>query len=397
MMQAADETRVILVVDDDPRNTRLLTRILEVEGYETRTAPNGESALELLQTWQPDMLLIDVMMPGMDGFELCRRIKSDERLRLLPTLLVTALTDMSDKVRGLDSGADDFLTKPINRAELLARVRTHFRIKLLRDEVVESRESLAKKNRKLAALERMREDLMQMLVHDLKNPLGAIQLNVELLQQTLELSDQGRPTLANIADCASRLSMMVQNILEVARLDEAEVKLELDRFEFHQVFEDVARSFQVLLDMEDKSLMVNAEPMVGKQFVGDSSIISRIVQNLVANAVKVSPERGEVLISAEPCDDDAVLVTVADRGPGVPDELTESIFEKFSGVEARRNGLMVNHGLGLTFCKLAVEAHGGTIWVEAREGGGSLFRVKLPSRALPASRLPERDAVELVS
>jgi len=380
---------LVLVVDDDARNSRLLSRILEAEGYHTRSAPDGESALAQVAAERPDMMLVDVMMPGLDGYEVCRRIKADPETRAIPALLVTALNDPSDKVRGLDAGADDFLTKPINRGELLARVRTHFRIKRLRDEVVDSRESLARQNRKLLALERMREDLVHMLVHDLKSPLSAIQLNVDLLQ-TLgdgEACEVSGTVVDNIAQCVAKMSSMVGNILDVARLEGSEMSLRLQHFALSELAGALERHFQVFVRDDAKTLTVDV-PDALPHVIADRDMVSRVLENLVSNAIKLTRRGGDIVVLAETGEGGETLVTVADRGPGVPENLREAIFDKFTTLETQRIGLMANHGLGLTFCKMAIAAHGGRIWVESRDHGGSLFRFTLP--AMPV----ERGAVE---
>src|SRR6266704_2334736 len=175
-------TGSVLVVDDDQRNVRLMESILRSSGYQVLKAYNGEEALRIVEDDSPDLLLLDVMMPKMSGFELCQRLKGRYETRLLPIIMVTALNALEDKVQALEYGADDFLSKPINKVELLAKVRSVLRVKALHDELEKNRLEIEKKNQELIRMEGFKESMMQMVVHDLKNPLASIMGNVELIQ-----------------------------------------------------------------------------------------------------------------------------------------------------------------------------------------------------------------------
>ncbi|MCI0658222.1 MAG: response regulator, partial [Acidobacteria bacterium] len=179
----------ILVVDDDPRNIRLMESILKTSGYAVITAEDGEQALEAVARHRPDAVLLDVMMPGVSGFEVCKKLRSQYETRLLPIIMVTALNALEEKVQALETGADDFLSKPVNRMEMLAKLRSILRVKSLHDEVEQTRLQLEAKNRELIQVEQLKEKLTQMVVHDLKNPLSGIVGNLQLL----ELQGPGMP------------------------------------------------------------------------------------------------------------------------------------------------------------------------------------------------------------
>lgn len=371
----------ILLVDDDDRNLRLLRRILEVEGYETTSANHGELGLELLHHERPDLVLLDVMMPGLDGHTVCRRIKAHPDTASTPVLFVTALHDDAQQVQCLDVGGDDFVTKPVDPAVLLARVRTHLRIKHLHDRVAQSRDELRGKNQRLEALERMRDDLMHMLVHDLKSPIAALDLSLQLLDERhADAGDADRPTLDNLRDCAIRLEMIVRNILDVAKIEEAKLTPRLAPTSLHRLLDDSLRPVRVLAAHDQQRVVTHLADDL-PWFPLDADLIGRVLENLVSNALKSSDE-GDVIEVAVCLDPDGrLLVTVKDRGPGIPDELRCAIFEKFRGADDRQRSS--NHGLGLTFCKLAVEAHGGAITVRPRDGGGSVFEFHLPALVEP--------------
>src|SRR6266571_7747297 len=228
----ASDTGSVLVVDDDQRNVRLMESILRSSGYQVLKAYNGEEALRIVEDDSPDLLLLDVMMPKMSGFELCQRLKGRYETRLLPIILVTALNALEDKVQALEYGADDFLSKPINKVELLAKVRSVLRVKALHDELEKNRLEIEKKNQELIRMEGFKESMMQMVVHDLKNPLASIMGNVELIQmQSAETVNPARlkELLQRTQESARQLMRMILNILQIGKLEEQKMPLNLER------------------------------------------------------------------------------------------------------------------------------------------------------------------------
>lgn len=376
---SAVASQPILVVDDDPRNRKLLQRILASGGFGARTAEDGETALRAVHDEPPALVLLDCMMPGIDGFEVCRRLKTDPDTRALPVLLVTALGGACE-VRGLDAGADDYVTKPVDRESLLARIRTHLRIKKLRDELVESRETLAVQNRKLSEVEELRHDLVHMMIHDLKSPLNALDISVELLREELHeaLSDNAQMALRNIDECSVRLGFITRNILDVARLERAEMELETSEIAARELVQSMLRSSAVVAQHRAVDIVVDIADGV-PEFRADSELIGRVLENLVGNALKVTDPGGAVAIRVTSEPPDSIVLSVDDRGPGVPVADRALIFDKFARRKLRNSpAASANHGLGLSFCKLAIEAHGGAVWVEDHLGGGSRFRFRLP-------------------
>ena len=172
----------ILIVDDEEKNIKLLKGILASEGYQLNGALNGEEALKKVAAIGPDLILLDIMMPGMDGFEVCKRLKQDESTQMIPIVMVTALDEKEYSTRAMKVGADDFLTKPVDHTELIVRVKSLLRIKTYHDSLLASYQEIAQKNEKLNALEKIKEELTHMIIHDLRTPLMVISANLELLQ-----------------------------------------------------------------------------------------------------------------------------------------------------------------------------------------------------------------------
>jgi signal transduction histidine kinase len=374
-MSGTAHTPDILVVDDDPRNRKLLEEYLIGAGYNVRIAVDGRTALAAATERPPDLVLLDVMMPDLSGLEVCRQLKRDPRTRLCQVVLVTALDGAPHRVEGLDTGADDYIAKPVRREEFMAKVRSMLRARNLLAELDEARSTLAARNAKLEELEELKETLTQTLVHDLKNPLAAVLGNLELMERK---ADEPVLHLVRRSKAAAwRMHQMILNLLDIGQLEEGKLVLHPESVEAG------ALARKACTEMESGAAQrgVRLEVAAGSDQAvlrGDVTVLRRVMDNLLANAIEHSPKDGVVSVAVTPCDE-GIEIAVSDQGPGVPPEYRERIFEKFQRLESRKSVPGANRGLGLTFCRLAVEAHGGTIWVDDAPGGGALFRALLPA------------------
>ena len=372
----------LLVVDDDPRNRKLLEEYLTSAGYQVRTAEDGRSALEAARARPPDVVFLDVMMPDISGLEVCRLLKREPATRLTQIVLVTALDGTPHRVEGLDGGADDYLGKPVRREEFLAKVRSLLRVRGLIAELEEARAGLAARNAALEELEALKETLAQTLVHDLKNPLSAILANLDLLERASRDEAVGR-LAARCRSAASRMHRMILDLLDVAGLEEGRLVLHADAADAIPLVRRAVEDLDAAARARNVTLSIDATE-APCPILADLSVLHRVVENLVTNAIEHSPAGGRVRVGVE-TRNEGVEIKVADDGPGIPEAHRERVFEKFARLELRNAGVFGNRGLGLTFCRLAVEAHGGTIWVDAAPEGGALFRVLLPSPELVSS------------
>jgi len=373
----AERTGTVLVVDDDQRNVRLMESILRGSGYQVVKAYNGEDALRLVETAPPDMLLLDVMMPRMSGFELCQKLKDRYETRLLPIIMVTALNALEDKVQALEYGADDFLSKPINKVELLAKVRSVLRVKALHDELEKNRLEIEKKNQELIRMEGFKESMMQMVVHDLKNPLASIMGNVQLIQMAETVNPARlKELLQRTQESARQLMRMILNILQIGKLEEQKMPLNLERVALRHLAQENVDEMTGL-SARDNIRVENRVPPDLPSPLADRELISRVIANLLNNAFKHTPGGGQVIIDARR-EEDAVVLTVSDTGEGIPEDLQPRIFEKFVGGESDTSKRMLyDSGLGLTFCRLAVECHGGSIRLKSKPGEGTTVFISL--------------------
>jgi len=381
-MAEAGTTRpeVILVADDISANVELLLDQLHSLGYDTITAIDGPSAVAAAFEQNPDLCILDVSMPAGDlgvddrstGFEVCRRIKRDPRTSRIPVIFVTALNDTSDRVRGIEAGGDDFLTKPHNRLVLGARVRSLLKLKAATDALEDSL-------RKLRELEKVRDDLMKMIVHDLKTPLTSVLATLEMLADG-DFGAVTTPQKAAIGDAETKsedLLALIDDILEVARIEEANISLALTPIAPGALLAELVHEWGHRFQQDGTTASVSVADDA-PVFAGDKGLIKRVFSNLIQNAVTHSSHAVHLELSARRARQ-GVLFTVTDNGPGIPPEYHDLIFRKFGQVEMPRSPRTRSSGLGLTFCKLVVERHGGRIWVKSTEGKGSSFYIELLS------------------
>ena len=374
-MNTVSHTPDILVVDDDPRNRKLLEEYLLAAGYDVRVAPDGRTALALASEQPPDLVLLDVMMPDLSGLEVCQKLKNDPRTRLCQVVLVTALDGTPHRVEGLDTGADDYIAKPVRREEFMAKVRSMLRARGLLAELEAARETLALRNAKLEELEGLKETLTQTLVHDLKNPLAAVLGNLELMERK---ADESVLHLVRRSKAAAwRMHQMILNLLDIGQLEEGKLLLRPESLDAGSLARKACQEMEG--GATQRGVRFELVPdETAAVLKGDAAVLRRVLDNLLANAIEHSPQGGIVRVAVTVCDE-GIEISVADQGSGVPPEFREKIFEKFQRLENRTSIPGANRGLGLTFCRLAVEAHGGTIWVDDAPGRGALFRALLPA------------------
>ncbi len=359
----------ILVVDDQPQNIELLEAHLVPQGYAIITAASGAEALEKLSGNQIDLVLLDVMMPGMDGFEVCRTLK--QKTDYLPVIMITSLGDRDSRIRGIESGADDFLSKPFDSTELKLKIKNFLKTKYLYDKV-------EKGYREIKALDELKDSLTSFIVHDLRNPLTGIMGYLDLLSTSNSLEEQDSAYVEKAMLSVEMMIGMISNLLDMAKIENNEIKIKAEDCELKEVVSSAIRIMAPMLDEQAIHLFNKTnETNVGIKVQRD--LIERLVQNLVSNAIRYTPKQGNILIESV-LDEKSrlVVVSVSDSGCGIPKEYQQKIFDKFATVETKEKRIRGSTGLGLTFCKLVVELHGGKIWVEDRNGGGSIFRFTLP-------------------
>lgn len=365
----------ILVVDDTPTNVRLLSRLLSTEGYRVQTATDGVQALERVAENSPDLILLDIQMPNMDGYEVCERLKADERFAHIPIMFISALLDMEGIVKALNLGGVDYITKPFKPKEVTARVASQLTLVAQRKQI----EALREEDRQhFEALNAMKAQFVDMAVHDMKNPLSVILGYAELLEE-LDVPDEQKELLAlaleGINSATGKMRQLVADMLDFARLDTG-VDLALAPVPLGEFLTDCVGSFT--LPAAQKGITLTLELPEDELFVTiDAKRMEYVIANLVSNAIKYTPSGGAVVVAAAR-NHDLALISVADTGLGIPPEDLPHIFDAFYRVGADSHRQIEGTGLGLAIVKRLVEQHGGTIDVTSEVGKGTCFEVKLP-------------------
>ena len=360
----------ILVVDDQSIARRSVEALLLKENYQVDLAVNGAEGLAKAAELSPDAILLDVMMPGMDGYEVCQRLKTHPLLQAIPVIMLTALSDQENLIRGLEAGADEFLTKPVGGLELRARVRSMLRLKAQHD--------------RLVATMRLREDLSHMVAHDMRNPLATVLGYAQLLQSDPGLASGPRQFAAAICQSATRLKHFIDDFLLQAKMEHDHLALNRTAVEFGGLVARVAESHALSAQSRNISIAADIRPGSLRPVQVDGTLCERVLDNLLSNAIKYSPPGRAITISAEPLPPNGtpsapgsqIRLRLADQGRGIPPEDRERIFDKYE-IVALKEAKTAQIGLGLAFCKLVVDAHGGRIFVEPNHPQGSIFTVEL--------------------
>jgi two-component system, sensor histidine kinase and response regulator len=364
----------ILVVDDNPENLALASASLEDEEYRVVTVSSGDAALREFDAHRPDCVLLDVRMPGMNGFEVCTEIRSRPGGADTPVVFLTAQRDVDTFDAALRAGGDDFLTKPVRPTELVLRVQAALRLGRLN---AENREyfSLAKRQRDdLIRLQLQKERLTAFVVHDLKNPVGNIDLQAQLILRDETLSSRSREMAAGIRAETRSLMRLIMNLLDIAKSEEGRLSPTRVNVDLEALVSDVFEASSAAAKARSITL---ERKLDAARWSADGDLLRRVLENLLDNALRHAPEDSTVRL-ASTAEEGQLSLRITDQGRGVPAEMRDRIFDPFVQVESKdRSTSRSGRGLGLAFCRLAVEAHGGRIWVEDANPG-AVFCVSLP-------------------
>jgi two-component system, sensor histidine kinase and response regulator len=375
----------ILLVDDSPDNLFLIQSLLLGEGYTIELAENGAEALAKIPTFKPDLLLLDAMMPVMDGYEVTRRLRQNSPYPFIPILLITAYDQLS-VARGLDIGADDFIRKPVEFDELLARVRSLLRLK----HSVDERDEIA----------RQREDFVSRLTHDLRTPLVAADRMLSLLMQEAmgPIGEEVKEALEVTSRSNQNLLVLVNTLLEVYRYEAGRKTLNFTPVALADLAQDVIEELQLLA--RDKGLAIELLHVPGERAIvdGDRMELRRVLTNLIGNAIKFTDQGAiKVQLSTKQVRSGyvnagakVVQIQVQDTGPGIAPEEQAILFESFVPGQHKRSG----SGLGLHLSRCIMEVHSGTITVESEVGRGSIFTVRMPACQAEYATVGARQRVE---
>jgi len=355
----------ILIIDDIPDNLRLLDDILKREGYRVRPALHGELGLQAAEKEKPDLILLDIMMPEMDGFEFCRRLKTNSALNDIPVIFISALNDTNDIVKAFTAGGVDYITKPFQAEEVKARVSTHLK--------------LNHQNRELLDLNATKDKFFSIISHDLRSPMSAfLSLTKLMANPTERLTEKEKKEMTLCLSLSAENTFnLLENLLKWSQMVRGNITFTPKK---HNLKDIITESMNIVTESaRGKSIILASEISGELQVIADTNMLQTVIRNLLTNAIKFTPNGGNVTISAEMAEKNMVSVSVKDTGIGISDKMRDNLFN--IGVNTKRPGTNgeKSTGLGLLLCKEFVEKHGGKIRVESVQNQGSLFHFTIPA------------------
>lgn len=370
----------ILIVDDTQQNVQVLSQILRDSGYKVLAAFNGPDAINLVKKRTPDLILLDVMMPGMSGFEVAQKLIGEEGYTGIPIIFLSALDETEAKVKAFESGGVDYVTKPFQAKEVLARIELHLKLKSLEREREKYIQELKQKQEHLERLNKEKDDILGIISHDMRNPLGGIiGISNFLLTDTVDDPEETHEMLSLIEKSAERLLALVNDMLNVAIIESNSFSVEKSDVDLDSIIQDMMQLHEPTAKTKQVTLKHNTHDTPFTVSL-DASKISQIIGNLVSNAIKFTNTGGCVEVTSEIFkngDNRDLIIKISDNGIGIPDEIKPVLFEKMVGQRTGTGGEK-GTGLGMPLVKRFVELHNGTIELESEVDKGTTFTIRIP-------------------
>lgn len=378
----SDPSPFILVIDDQAQNLLILSTTLRGAGYQVAAANSGEKALKILSSRQPDLILCDVIMDDMNGYEVCQRVKANPEMADIPFIFLTAQTENEQLLKGFEAGAVDYVTKPFNPRELLVRAKTHIELKKARDTIVAH-------TRDLERLNQEKNHFMGIAAHDLKNPLATMLISTEMVaykSESIEPSDL-KAYMQIMHKDAKRMLMIVNNLLDVNQIESGKLETHTQNFDLLESCRNLVQQYQEQIRRKDLKLHFDA-PKETQSLYSDPHILYQILDNLFSNAVKYSSPEHEIWLrlKKEPLN---YIIEIEDQGPGFSEEDQKQIFQKFARLSAQPTAGESSTGLGLSIVKMLAETLAAQIDYETEPGKGTCFTLKIPIIEAPIESLQE--------
>lgn len=363
-------TPTVLIVDDNSNNVKIIAITLRPLNYKLVIATSGQGAIEMVEKTRPDLVLLDVMMPGMDGYETCEIIKSKKENENLPIIFLTALNDQANVIKGFESGGVDYITKPFNKEELISRVRTHLELKFTRDE-------LEKTSEYLYSLNSVKDKMFSVIGHDLRSPLGSVKMTLEYLSETLDElpPEELKSTFDILLKTTDEVFSLLENLLGWAKSQSGNISINKENIDLVDLGYNVYLLNKGNLKLKNIDFKLNIEP--GATIYADLNTVTTIFRNLLSNAIKFTPNGGTISITSKE-KDDFVIIEFKDSGVGIPAENIAKLFDSTQHITTYGTNREAGSGLGLNLCHDFTLKNDGELWVESVVGKGTSFFLKLP-------------------
>ncbi|HCE57553.1 MAG TPA: hybrid sensor histidine kinase/response regulator [Prolixibacteraceae bacterium] len=366
-------TPTVLIVDDNSNNVKIIAITLRELNYKLVIATSGQSAIDMVDKTRPDLVLLDIMMPGMDGYETCEIIKSKKENENLPIIFLTALNDKSNIIRGFEVGGVDYITKPFNKEELISRVKTHLELKFTQDE-------LQKTSDYLYNLNSLKDKMFSVIGHDLRSPLGSVKMTLEYLSETVTetTGEELKITVDLLLKTTDEVFSLLENLLGWAKSQSGNIALNKEPIDL------VDLVYKIYLlnkgNMKYKNISFNMEIEPGSVIFADLNTITSVFRNLLSNAIKFTPEGGVITIKSKHIAN-LVEIEFRDTGVGIPEENIPKLFDSNQHLTTYGTNRESGSGLGLNLCNDFALKNDGSLRVASVVGQGTSFFLTLPSEA----------------
>lgn len=362
----------ILAVDDNQMNLMVMQSMFKYQNYEVHYADCGEKAIEMARSLKPDMILLDVVMPDLSGFEVCRILKEEDYFKDIPVIFITASDDIEFIINGFEVGGVDYITKPFRKEEIMLRIKTHFDLKLTRDQLIETTQTLMDLNK-------VKDRLFSIIGHDLRGPIGSVKMVLEFMSKGIidpSKGDQYKETISDLLRTTDEVFILLENLLAWATTESGTLSNIPENIKLKEAVVSILNLYQAGVNNKNISLEVNIDPE--HVVVADLNMIKTVIRNLFSNAIKFTPSGGMVSFSSF-LDQGMVNVSVADTGKGMPLDVIDKILDPNVFYTTVGLNKEVGNGLGLKLCKDFVEKSGGKIRIESTPDVGTTVFFSLPA------------------
>ncbi len=383
---------LVLIIDDSPVNLMLLYNILEKHNLQVVLANSGEQGLALAKQSPPDIVLLDVIMPGWDGYETCRHFKQDASLVKIPILFLSALGDTVNKVRALQAGGVDYISKPFQKEELLARVETHIELAHLRQnlerEVTKQTEkiqflfeALQLSYDKAEQASILKTEFLRNISHEFLTPMNIVLGMTEILMEDTKLTEEQHHLASTVMKAGKQLMDILTNMLNFSQQFKGELEQIITQFQVHEIVDQVVKRFSPMVQAKQLQITADITPQLNTELIGNRDYIDKVLSKLVENAIKFT-EKGQIMIAVqtEKSRDEKLLVRfeVIDTGIGITEEKQADLFKIFSQVDGSSTRIYDGIGMGLAVAKMLTESMEGQIGINSQSGEGSTFWFNVP-------------------
>lgn len=362
----------VLIVDDTIANVLLLKVLIGNQKYRIVTANNGMEALQAVEKESPDLILLDIMMPGMNGYEVAEKLKTDPQTQEIPIIFLTALNSTNDIVKGFKTGASDYISKPFNKEELLIRV-TH------QISLIAAKRLIASQMKELQSTIRGRDRLYSVIAHDLRSPIGSIKMVLNMLLLNLPASSIGKD-MHEMLNMANRMTeevfSLLDNLLKWTKSQIGRLNVVYQQFDLVPIIQGVIEIFSIAAELKNIRLRVEIPDTL--EVYADCDMMKTVIRNLISNAMKFTPEGGDITIRVRQDDAQAAIVEVSDSGCGISKENQAKLMKPSTHFSTFGTKNEEGSGLGLLLCQDFATKNGGRLWFESEEGKGSTFSFSIP-------------------